>query len=335
VKSRAQWAGRDENGDPKYDYTIPLPKLKYRGTTKLHGTNAAIGYDGENIWCQSRENLITPEADNAGFARHIQSIGHDVLKAWFDNLAVGLLRCPGDTLMIFGEWCGKGIQKKVGICGLDKMFMVFSARIILASNADIEDEEEPQCFWAPDAAVAEIKDEGYRILNINDFEAHELEIDFADPRSIQDQLEQLTISVSKDCPVAKALGNPGFGEGLVWCCKTPGWESSDVWFKTKGDDHKVSKSEKLVEIDPEKAKNAAEFCEKVLTEARLQQGLDHLIQNNLEIDTKNTGVFMKWIHTDVLKEEYDVIAVSGLEEKSIGKVIASKAREWFFSKMEV
>jgi hypothetical protein len=44
---------------------------------------------------------------------------------------------------------------------------------------------------------------------------------------------------------------------------------------------------------------------------------------------------MKWIHTDVLKEEYDVIAVSGLEEKSIGKVIASKAREWFFSKMEV
>ena len=45
VKSKAQFVGKDENGDPVYDQSIPLPTLQFCGTVKLHGTNAGIVYD--------------------------------------------------------------------------------------------------------------------------------------------------------------------------------------------------------------------------------------------------------------------------------------------------
>lgn len=37
VKSAAQKVGTDANGDAIYDSLKPLPKIKYRGTCKLHG----------------------------------------------------------------------------------------------------------------------------------------------------------------------------------------------------------------------------------------------------------------------------------------------------------
>lgn len=47
--------------------------LKFMGTTKLHGTNGSIGivYEkGEPVYqVQSRNNILTLESDNAGFAQ--------------------------------------------------------------------------------------------------------------------------------------------------------------------------------------------------------------------------------------------------------------------------
>ena len=50
-------------------YLPGVTTLKYKGTVKLHGTNAAIGVlkDG-TVYFQSRNSIITPENDNAGFA---------------------------------------------------------------------------------------------------------------------------------------------------------------------------------------------------------------------------------------------------------------------------
>src|SRR5580765_1340481 len=69
VNRHYNFVGLDENGDAIYDHSKPKPKLTFKGTVKLHGTNAGVCYNlASGMWAQSRENIITPEHDNAGFA---------------------------------------------------------------------------------------------------------------------------------------------------------------------------------------------------------------------------------------------------------------------------
>jgi hypothetical protein len=72
-------------------------------TEKIDGTNAAIGVlDDGTVYAQSRKKIITPEADNAGFARWVSDNDE------FLRTALG----PG---LHFGEWWGQGIQRRYGL----------------------------------------------------------------------------------------------------------------------------------------------------------------------------------------------------------------------------
>lgn len=72
-------------------------------TEKLDGTNAAIGISKEgDFWCQSRTRIITPDADNFGFAQ------------WAYANVDSLVRDLGYGLH-FGEWWGLGIQRGYGL----------------------------------------------------------------------------------------------------------------------------------------------------------------------------------------------------------------------------
>jgi hypothetical protein len=81
-------------------------------TEKIDGTNAAVGVleDG-TVYAQSRTRIITPDADNFGFATWVQA-NEDTLR---EDFGVGLH---------FGEWCGAGIQRKYGLP--DKHFVSFA-----------------------------------------------------------------------------------------------------------------------------------------------------------------------------------------------------------------
>lgn len=83
-------------------------------TEKLDGTNAAVGIteDGR-VYAQSRKRLITPEADNHGFAR------------WSAANAAPLTDSLGPGLH-FGEWWGNGIQRGYGLPNGDKRFSLFN-----------------------------------------------------------------------------------------------------------------------------------------------------------------------------------------------------------------
>jgi hypothetical protein len=83
-------------------------------TEKIDGTNAAviITDDGE-VAAQSRNRIITPAADNFGFARWVA----DNAAALADLLPVGVH---------FGEWWGSGIQRGYGLTNGDKRFSLFN-----------------------------------------------------------------------------------------------------------------------------------------------------------------------------------------------------------------
>ena len=61
VNRHFNFIGLDENGDAIYDQTLPKPVIKFKGTVKLHGTNAGVSFNNiGGLWAQSRENIITP-----------------------------------------------------------------------------------------------------------------------------------------------------------------------------------------------------------------------------------------------------------------------------------
>lgn len=83
-------------------------------TEKIDGTNAAIRVtqDGHCV-AQSRNRIITPENDNAGFAAWVRE--HESLLIW--DLGVGIH---------FGEWWGDGIQRGYGLPRGERRFSLFN-----------------------------------------------------------------------------------------------------------------------------------------------------------------------------------------------------------------
>lgn len=86
------------------------PTLKFIGTVKIHGTNAGIGYNNKTgeLTYQSRERIITPQSDNAGFAMWaysdigkiaVQNVIESAIEYFENHYAENV-----ETIYIYGEW---------------------------------------------------------------------------------------------------------------------------------------------------------------------------------------------------------------------------------------
>ena len=309
VKTHARYAGKDDAGEPIYDPTKPIPSLDFIGTVKLHGTNAAVCQSNGERWLQSRGQII--EDGHYGFAEWAKDHSDDFDAAF--NSITGY-----DTVCIYGEWCGKGIQKGVGISTFDKMFVVFAVRLINGEEKE----------WM---TKGQIKSLG--LVSVYDFPTFNMTIDFNSPELSQNDLVSLTDEVEKDCPITKHLGGSGIGEGIVWSCVSEGWNTSVMWFKVKGEKHSETKVKTLAEVDIEKVNSIRECVDKIVTENRMLHGLKHLSDSKIDLDIKNMGAFLKWLASDAIKEEADIISASGLEPKDVGKAISMKGRGWFLKKL--
>jgi hypothetical protein len=326
VQQNTRYAGRDENGDAIYDASKPLPTLKFRGTVKLHGTNAGIVYDclNDEIAYQSRERELSLTSDNAGFMLFMSQ--HDEIVKDIAKQAVFEITMHEQVVAkvaIFGEWCGSGIQKGVALTQLPKMFVVFAVKIIFLDGTT---------RWLP-IGEFDIHYPQFNIYNIDTFPTYEIDIDFKFPEIAQNKMIEITEEVEKECPVGKAFGVSGIGEGVVWTCISEGWNDSGTWFKVKGEKHSASKVKTLAAVDVEAVENMRQFVKSVVTEARLEQGLDNLVREQLlPFEMKSMGDFIRWVYNDVLKEEMDTIVANQIDTKKLGSAVANEARPWFIKK---
>lgn len=322
VKTHAQYVGKDESGEPIYDQSLPIPTLTFRGTVKLHGTNAGIVFDMDTreITYQSRERILSLTSDNAGFMLYMKA-RESILLNIFDSIWV-----PQGTkkIALYGEWCGAGIQKGVAISQLPKMFVIFAARAI----------DGEWSRWL-DISEEDFNAKSDNIHSIYDFPTWQINIDFDHPELAQNKMIEITEEVENECPVGKHFGVSGVGEGVVWTCVSGGkWDTSGTWFKVKGEKHSVSKVRTLAAVDVEAVENLKNFVDSVVTEARLEQGLDNLVREQLKpVEMCSMGDFIRWVFNDVLKEEMDTILANQLDPKKLGGPIANKARPWFTKKV--
>ena len=218
----------------------------------------------------------------------------------------------------------EGIQRGVAISELPKMFVIFASKFVFGDAGST---------WG---VRLESEETGFvdipGVHDIEEFPMWKLDIDFANPELAQNRMIEITQAVENECPVGKAFGVSGIGEGVVWTCVTPGWDS--MRFKVKGEKHSASKVKTLAAVDVEAIQALKDFVDATVTEQRLEQGLDNLVREQLKpLEMTSMGDFIRWIHQDVLKEEADTLQASGIDYKKLGSPIALAAKRWFSNKL--
>lgn len=294
------------------------PTIKFRGTVKLHGTNGGVRVAGTSVVAQGRNRVLTIDSDCYGFAHFIASRNGELRM-----LAAIATHSITDEVTLYGEWCGQGIQKKVAVASLPKMFVVFSAYNHSTEEwIDIHDISPS----VEELAFLNAKN----IFLITQARTFEVEIDFNNPTPAAELISQYTLQVEECCPFSAIHGVEGMGEGIVWV-------SYDypirLHFKSKGEKHKKGGPKEHVAVDPEKVANISALVDLLLPEWRLEQGFSYLRENNIPLANTSTGHYLKWIAKDVLKEESDRLAANPYPWKEVQGTVMVRAKEYFFKEL--
>ena len=299
------------------------PTLTYRAKVKLDGTNAAVQFfpDG-TIAAQSRSQVITPKKDNAGFA------------IWLAQHQDAFSICAKEEHMtIFGEWCGKGSQRRTAISDIDrKIFVVFAVQL------GTGDDETARWVIEPERIVQYVP--VHPDVYVLTFYGEAIVLDFSNESGLVEAIASLNQTVEQVAHLAPwvkdTYGLEGLGEGLVLDPEVDSVverrEYRDLLFKAKGLKHQVVKTKKPVQLDPEIAKNIDEFVALFVTSNRCEQALIEGCDRKLEMS--QTGAFLKWIGTDVQKESHAELEAAKLTWKQVSKAVGKAARDWYISKVK-
>ncbi len=296
-------------------YQDQLPTLVFHGTVKVHGTNASVVINSDKTqYAQSRNNVLSATADNSGFA-----VWHLNKRPLFAEYAAEIRAqeklSNQESIILYGEWAGKGIQSGVAVCELDKFFYLFGVKVLKGEDH----------YWVKGTPSFIHSSD---ICDAKSVWQKNIEIDFNDPEKVQNELVALTNLIETECPVGKHFGVSGIGEGIVY--EHIDSQGKKISFKVKGEKHSISKVKKLASIDPERIESISKFVEYAVTENRLNQGFNEVCNN--EADRAFLGQFIKWVSSDILKEENDTLLANGLTIRDVGSALSKKARNWFFDK---
>jgi len=315
INHQAQFEGVDSDGEPIYNSNVTKPIITFDGTVKIHGSNGSICFSGEGeTWYQSRNRILSIDADNGGFWQFCHNRERDFGKLIEQIVNVIPARAkPGGIISIFGEYCGQGINHGCAIHQLPKRFVIFAVKIV---------PPEGESYYIDSA---NFRDPDNQVFNINDFQTFKVSVDFNYPEIAQNEFVKLVNEVEQECPVGKAFNVSGTGEGIVW---TGHYEGVRHVFKTKGEKHSVTKVKKIASVDIEKVKSIKEFVEYAATENRLNQAIAEVFEGK-EPEIKQMGDFLRWVMKDIAKEEADTLGENGLILKDVGCAVSNKARPWF------
>ncbi len=323
VTNTTRYAGKDEDGKNIYNNDI-LPVLRFKGTTKVHGSNFSVQFNNlGDISYHSRERTLSLTSDNMG--SYIFGTQREKLFRKIREIVQEYFGRDDIDVCIFSEFAGKGIQKGVAVSELEKSMFIFDIQVINGEDHYWLDLDKIDFNFI----LEEVNKNN--IYFINQYKTWEIDIDFNNPESVQNQLIRWTTEVGDECPVGKAFGISGLGEGIVFAHNS---EKGHYKLKIKDSRHSNSKVKTLAPVDEEMIHSVNEFANTYVTEARLEQGLSYL-ENELELeaDIKNTGKFISWVVNDIMKEEHDSIIANNINVKKLSGAIGNIARQWFIHKI--
>ncbi|PWW74885.1 hypothetical protein C7212DRAFT_324952, partial [Tuber magnatum] len=190
---------------------LALPaKAEFRGTVKIHGSNTTLVFrDCDNlahVVIQSRNKILAFAGAGDKNSVHVFLAG--VPLARLAQSVFGTRKAKFKTLIIAGEFAGKEVQKGVGISELERFLMVFNICV--------------DGLWLDMGRLSGVALPEHRIFNIMNYKTFKVTINLnADTTAAERQMMEYTEEVASECPVAKALGGSGPGEGIVWTMLVP------------------------------------------------------------------------------------------------------------------
>lgn len=307
----------------KKGYKSEKPTFPFQGTVKLHGSNMGIGFCNDNMWFQNRNTLIGEDND---YMKFMASFSTPMAKSWLQETNKRL-RAKYDiddalTLVLYGEWCGENIQKRVALEHLSKRFVLFAIRVV---GAHISKDRYADERWLP---INEISNHEIRFYNIQqDAETFELEIDFYNPDKAALKMEELVQDVENECPFAKTFGVSGRGEGIVWTGRD-GYGRT-YRFKTVGSDFRKAVQQNAAPVSVAKFATTEAFVEYACTNARLEQGIEQVYTKHGDRPSrKDLHFFSNWVANDIISEEAETMIANGIKTKTARGKICHKAVEW-------
>jgi hypothetical protein len=306
-------------------------KINYGLKVKLHGTNAGVRIepDGKVVAQKRSSDLIAPN-DNCGFRKWVEEN-----ERFFATLANSTC-----NTYVFGEWCGPGIQSNVACSETSaKFFYVFAIEYF-------EDEKFLARVYDPNLieksfSLGDTPDELLVVpwhdhITVNFLEKNQLDVALL-------KLNQLVESIGECDPlIEKIFEIQGHGEGIVaypLLGKVEGKYSEGEeyfsWFnfKAKSEAHRVNKTKKAANFDPEKYASTQLFADAYCTEQRLLQGFTEAVQGRR--DMRLTPDFIRWVVNDIWKEsKTEREASPDLDWKACCKAISSRAVLWYKHKVQ-
>lgn len=301
----------------KYASNFSSP-ITWEGTVKLHGTNAGVERtESGEFLPQSRNRRLTPDSDNFGFASFVSRAKSFLPDIW-DAI-------NPEATVIFGEWIGPGVQKKVAISELPKrQWVIFGAKDkdgnLLAIDKDVSH------MRGHDAVAASIYEAPTWSITVEPWSEQSI-------LEATERLTELTLEVERQCPWAKLWGIEGVGEGIVWAPQGEHFGDSRLYFKTKGEAHKGSSSKttriRSAPLSGEDKTALSKFLEEYVTPYRCEQVLSETCDDSAVL--QNTGRFIGGMCKDVQKESLADVESLGLEWKKVSKHVGARARDMWMS----
>ena len=151
-----QYEGLDENGDPIYNINKELPIVPLRSTIKIHGSNAGISLQNDEIVFLTRNRVAS-----GGHFGFVEMMKHreEVSRSLFDQIKETSDWTDGEIISVWGEICGPGVQKGIAMAQCQNNYwVIFGAKIT---------DQEGEGRWIQN--IKDLKCEDDRVFNIYDF----------------------------------------------------------------------------------------------------------------------------------------------------------------------
>jgi hypothetical protein len=125
------------------------------------------------------------------------------------------------------------------------------------------------------------------------------------------------------------------GEGIVFYPQITSNLRKDItylMFKAKGEQHRVRKASKPIEVDPAVVSTIEDFVTTFATAPRFAQGLNEVC-GPTGPTMRDLGSFLGWVGRDIQKEGDFELERGGLTWKQVAKSVTLSAKAWFMTEL--
>jgi hypothetical protein len=189
--------------------------------------------------------------------------------------------------------------------------------------------------WVPDVGYGHIKKEAVGIYNISRGGLFRTTLEAQPQKNKKDLMNDMTLKVENECPFGKSFGISGIGEGIVWKIDGDLGGNAKFWIKTKGPKHQGTHTEDLKKtgLSEDVVRRATQFADAAVTEQRLNQAWDYLVEMDVKRNRAAVAKFVEWLKKDVELEEKNEIVEMGIEVIALRKAIGLVGKAWYVQKL--